>query len=393
MKLPKKKIMKDISYIINHLGEEREKYFNAVTPPVFQTSNFAFRNVEELKKSIADEKNNHIYSRGNNPTIDILCKKIAALEGTDEALAFASGMAAISSAIISFVKAGDHIVSVRNNYSWANMIMTKFLTRFGVETTFVDGRDPENFRNAIRKNTKIFYLESPNSLTFELQDIEAVASIAKDNKITTLIDNSYASPLTQSPSSMGVDIILHSASKYLGGHSDIVAGIICGSHENTEHIFNNEFMGLGGIISPFNAWLMLRGLRTLPARIDRISETTVRILEYLENHPLVTDILHPFSKRHPQHELAIKQMMKPTGLFSVRLALDSSKTEVFVNSLRQFLIGVSWGGHESLVFPAMSFDNKRTNDGYTGNLVRFYVGLDDPDALIADLDQAFKRTI
>ncbi len=386
--------MKDISFIINHLGEEREKYFNAVTPPVFQTSNYAFRNVEELKKSIADEKNNHIYSRGNNPTIDILCKKIAALEDTDEALAFASGMAAISSAIISFVNSGDHIVSVRNNYSWANMIMTKFLPRFGIETTFVDGRDPDNFRKAIKSNTKIFYLESPNSLTFELQDIEAVSAIAREKGITTLIDNSYASPLTQSPSPIGIDIILHSASKYLGGHSDIVAGMVCGSHENILRIFNNEFMGLGGIISPFNAWLMLRGLRTLPARIDRISETTTRVLDYLENHPLVSEVLHPFSARHPQHELALKQMVKPTGLFSVRLDLDETvKMEIFVNNLKQFLIGVSWGGHESLVFPAMSFDDKRTNDGYSNNLVRFYIGLDEPDALISDLDQAFKKII
>ncbi len=196
--------MKDISFIINHLGEERENYSNAITPPIFQTSNFAFRNVDELKKAIADEKHSHIYSRGNNPTVDILCKKVAALEDTDEALAFASGMAAISSAIISFVKSGDHIVSVRNNYSWANMIMTSFLPRFGVETTFVDGRDPQNFRKAIRKNTKIIYLESPNSLTFELQDIEAITGIAKSAGITTLIDNSYSSPLTQSPAALGV---------------------------------------------------------------------------------------------------------------------------------------------------------------------------------------------
>ena len=221
--------MKDISYIINHLGEEREKYFNAITPPVFQTSNFAFKNVEELRESIADEKNNFIYSRGNNPTIDILCKKIAALEGTEEALALASGMAAISSAVISFVNSGDHIVCVRNNYSWTNMLMTRFLPRFGVETTFVDGRDPGNFKKAIRKNTKIIYLESPNSLTFELQDIRAVAEIAKNAGLITLIDNSYSSPLTQSPAEMGIDVVLHSASKYLGGHSDIVAGIICAS--------------------------------------------------------------------------------------------------------------------------------------------------------------------
>jgi cystathionine beta-lyase/cystathionine gamma-synthase len=384
--------MKDISYIINHLGEEREKYFNAVTPPVFQTSNYAFASVDDLRKAIANEKISHIYSRGNNPTLDILCKKVAALEDTDEALAFASGMAAISSAIISFVNSGDHIICVRNNYSWTNMLMTRFLPRFGVETTFVDGRDPENFRKEIRSNTKVIYLESPNSLTFELQDIEAVAGIAKNAGITTLIDNSYSSPLTQSPASLGVDIVLHSASKYLGGHSDIVAGMVCGSSDNILRIFNNEYMGLGGIISPFNAWLMLRGLRTLPARIDRISATTIKVLEYLDGHPLVEEILHPMFHKHPQYVLAVKQMQKPTGLFSVRLKVDDrNRIELFVNSLKQFLIGVSWGGHESLVFPAAAFDEKRSNEGYSNNLVRFYIGLDDSDSLINDLEQAFRK--
>ena len=384
--------MKDISFIINQLGEEREQYSNAITPPLFQTSNFAFRNVDELKKAIADEKNSHIYSRGNNPTVDILCKKIAALEDTDEALAFASGMAAISSSILSFVNSGDHIVCVRNNYSWTNMLMTRFLPRFGVETTFVDGRDTENFKKAIRNNTRIIYLESPNSLTFELQDIEAVAAIAKNAGITTLIDNSYATPLTQSPAAMGIDIILHSASKYLGGHSDLVAGMVSGSSENILKIFNNEYMGLGGIISPFNAWLMLRGLRTLQVRVDRISATTTKVLEYLENNPLVADILHPLSKRHPQYNLAVKQMVKPAGLFSIRLSItDMNKIELFVNSLRQFIIGVSWGGHESLVFPALSFDEQRTKDGYSNNLIRFYIGLDEPDSLIGDLEQAFRK--
>jgi cystathionine beta-lyase/cystathionine gamma-synthase len=384
--------MKDISFIINHLGEERGNYYNAVTPPVFQTSNYAFRNVSELKKAIADEKNSHIYSRGNNPTLDMLCKKVAALEDTEEALAFASGMAAISSALISFVSSGDHIVSVRNNYSWTNMLMTKFLPRFGVETTFVDGRDPVNFSKAIRKNTRVIYLESPNSITFELQDIEAVASIARKNAIATMIDNSYSSPLTQSPASMGVDIILHSASKYLGGHSDIVAGMVCGSSENISRIFKNEYLGLGGIISPFNAWLMLRGLRTLQARIDRISETTLKVIRYLADHPMVSEVLHPLHPTHPQYELAVKQMLKPTGLFSVRLNItDRNRAELFVNSLKQFIIGVSWGGHESLVFPAMSFDEERTKEGYTSNLIRFYVGLDDADCLIRDLDQAFEK--
>jgi cystathionine beta-lyase/cystathionine gamma-synthase len=191
---------------------------------------------------------------------------------------------------------------------------------------------------------------------------------------------------------MGIDVILHSASKYLGGHSDIVAGVVCSSSENIKKIFDNEYMGLGGIISPFNAWLMLRGLRTLQARIDKISETTVKVLNFLENHPMITDVLHPLSKRHPQYDLAVKQMLKPTGLFSVRLAVtDRQKIELFVNSLKQFIIGVSWGGHESLVFPALTFDEKRTKEGYSNNLIRFYIGLDEADCLIRDLEQAFAK--
>jgi cystathionine beta-lyase/cystathionine gamma-synthase len=384
--------MKDISWIINHLGEDREKYYNAVTPPVFQTSNFAFSDVESLRQSLINEKTSLLYSRGNNPTLDILCKKIAALEGTQEALAMASGMAAISAAVISFINAGDHIVSVKNHYSWTNTLMTKFLPRFGVETTFVDGRDPENFSKAIRKNTRIIYLESPNTLTFEIQDIEAVAAYARSAGITTLIDNSYSSPLTQSPAEMGIDIILHSASKYLGGHSDIVAGMICGSSKNISRIFSSEYQGLGGIISPFNAWLMLRGLRTLQARIDRISATTSEVLKYLESEPGVIEILHPLSEKHPQYELAKKQMLKPTGLFSIRLATtEKKKIELFVNSLKQFIIGVSWGGHESLVFPAIAFDENRTREGYSNSLVRLYIGLDEPKCLIDDLKQAFRK--
>jgi cystathionine beta-lyase/cystathionine gamma-synthase len=386
--------MKDISFILNHLGEERERYFNAVTPPIFQTSNFAFKSVGELKKAISDEKESYIYSRGNNPTTKILCRKIAALEDCGEALAFASGMAAISSAVISSVASGDHIVSVRNNYSWANILMTRFLPRFGIETTFVDGRDPDNFEKAIRSNTKLIYLESPNSMTFEIQDLEAVSAIARPKGITTMIDNSYSSPLTQSPASMGIDIVLHSASKYLGGHSDLVAGIVCGPREFITRLFNNEYLTLGGIISPFNAWLMLPGLRTLQARIERISATTVKVLEYLENHLQVEEVLYPLSPRSPQYQLAIRQMLRPMGLFSVRLASrDKAKIELFVNSLRQFIIGVSWGGHESLVFPALSFDEERTKEGYSNNLIRFYIGLDEPDSLISDLDQAFRKII
>jgi cystathionine beta-lyase/cystathionine gamma-synthase len=381
--------MEELSYILNHLGEERDEYLNAIAPPIFQTSNFAFSSVNEMKEAIANEKKGLIYSRGNNPTSSILCKKLAALEGTDEALAFASGMAAISSAIISFVKAGDHIVSVSNPYSWTYILLTRFLSRFNVHTTFIEGKDPEEFLRAIQPETKLFYLESPNTFTFGLQDLTEVSAIARNNGIVTLIDNSYSSPLTQNPVKMGIDIVLHSASKYLGGHSDIVAGVVCGSKNHIRQIFENEFMGLGGIISPFNAWLMLRGLRTLDIRIEKISVTATRVISFLESHPKIEEVLYPMKPSGSQYALACKQMTRQMGLFTIRLkSADLEQAELFVNSLKRFIIGVSWGGHESLVFPAMSFESGRANTEFKGNLVRIYTGLDEADVLIDDLNQA-----
>ena len=264
----------DLSYIINHLGEERKKYFNSVAPPIIQASNFVFDSVEVMRESLADEMDVSFYTRGNNPTVAILRKKLAALEKAEECLVFSSGIAAISAAIMSCVEAGDHIVSVKKPYSWTSRLLEEYLVKYNVETTMVDGTDPENFRKAIKPNTKLFVLESPNSITFELQDLPAVTAIAKEHNISTAIDNSYASPLNQNPIEMGVDIVMHSASKYLGGHSDLVAGVLCSTRERCEKIFDTQFMNLGGIIGPQDAWLMLRGLRTLPIRMERVAQTT-----------------------------------------------------------------------------------------------------------------------
>jgi len=384
--------MNDISYILNHLGEERVNYYNAVSPPIFQTSNFVFNSVSHMKDALSKEKNAFIYSRGNNPTLNILSKKLAALEGTEEALVFSSGMAAISTAVMSAVQSGDHIICVDNPYSWTNILMKKILPRYNVHVTMINGTDINNFEEAISKNTKLIYLESPNSFTFEIQDIKAVVELAKKHDLLTAIDNSFASPLTQSPSEMGVDIILHSASKYLGGHSDVVAGVLCSSKEIITRIFNNEFLTFGGIISPFNAWLILRGLRTLQIRIEKISQSTKKIIKYLENHPKIEKLISPFSVYHPQNKLAKKQLRHEMGLFSVRLRTNNFKeVEKFVISLKYFLIAVSWGGHESLVFPACTIDNPDKTTNMPVNLVRFYIGLDEPDILINDLENALKQ--
>ena len=209
---------------------------------------------------------------------------------------------------MSQVNAGDHIVSVAKPYSWTNALLKRYLPRFGVETTFVDGRDAANFEKAIKPNTKVIYLESPNSFTFELQDIAAVTAIAKAHNIVTIIDNSYATPLFQQPISLGVDIVVHAATKYISGHSDTMGGIVCSTHERITRIFENEFMTLGGISSPFNSWLLLRGLRTLPVRMERIAQTTRQVVDYLTTQPKVQKIFFPFLPTDPQYELAQKQM-------------------------------------------------------------------------------------
>lgn len=381
----------DLSYILNELGEERENYFNAIAPPIVQTSNFTFADVATMRADLAYEYERHFYTRGNNPTVEILRKKLAALEGAEDALVVSSGSTAASMAIVANVSQGDHVVSVAKPYTWTNRLLTNLLPRFGVTTTFVDGTDAANFEQVIQPNTKLIVLESPNSFTFELQDLVAVTEIAKRHNIVTMIDNSYCTPLYQQPIKLGVDIVIHSASKYLGGHSDLVAGVICGTNAMMKKIFYSEYMTFGGIISPQNAWLMIRGLRTLPLRLERSNQSAADVVAFLEKHPKVRHVYYPFSESHPQYELAKRQMTGCGGLFTISLNTDRIEAvDAFANGLKRFLLGVSWGGHESLVFPAsVVYATGQAEPGDTGfNKIRLYIGLEDPTALIADLEQA-----
>lgn len=384
----------DLSYIINHLGEDRESHSGSVSPPIYSSSSFSFSSVDDMRQALAREMDVPFYTRGHNPTVATLRKKLAALERTEECIVFGSGSAAIAAAILSALQQGDHIVSVEKPYSWTKKLLSNFLTRFGIETTYVDGLDPENYRKAIQPNTKLLMMESPNSITFELQDIEAIVAIAKENKILTAIDNSYATPLNQQPALMGVDMIIHSATKYLNGHGDIVAGVVCCSRSQAEKIFQNEYMTLGGIISAQDAWLMMRGLRTLPIRMDRVAESTPKIVSYLENQPLVEKVFYPYSPAFPQYELARKQMKKPAGQFSIQIRAENiAQVDMFCNSLQSFLMAPSWGGYESLIFPtsALYTSSNYAETTLPFNLIRFYVGLEDPQYLISDLEKAFQN--
>jgi cystathionine beta-lyase/cystathionine gamma-synthase len=382
----------DLSYIINEYAEGREDYFNAVAPPIIQTSNFAFKIVDALRKSFEDEYSTYLYSRGLNPTVDMLRKKLAALDGAEDCLVFNSGAAAIFASVLANVKTGSHIISVKNPYTWAKKLFEVILPKFGVTHTYVDGCNTQNFADAITPSTAIIYLESPNSFTYELQDLQAIATLAKQHTIITIIDNSYCTPIYQKPIALGIDLALQSATKYISGHSDVVAGVLSGSREMIERIFNSEYNTIGSGIQPFNAWLLLRGLRTLPMRLERITNTTKTVIAYLEQHPLVEEVLFPLSPNFPQHELAKQQMTGACGLLTFTIkATTVQQIETFCESLQHILMAVSWGGYESLIMPKCaglpkaSFNTKDKSH----RMLRLYVGLEDADYIIKDLEQAF----
>lgn len=384
----------DISFIINEFAENREDYFNAVAPPIVQTSNFRARSVDELAGLFEDEYSGYLYSRGLNPTVDILRKKLAALDGAEDALVFNSGAAAIFAAVLANVKSGDHIISVRNPYTWAQRTFDVILPRFGVSTTYVDGRDMSLIREGRRPNTRLLYLESPSSWSFELQDLRAAAHWAKENGIVTICDNSYATPLYQRPIGMGIDLVLQSATKYIGGHSDTVAGVLSGSRALIKKIFDSEYLNIGSGIQPFNAWLLIRGLRTLPARLERCSRTTREVVAFLNAHPRVERVLFPLDDTFPQAHLAAQQMEGACGLFSFYLHA-SSRREIagFCESLRHVFMAVSWGGHESLVLPRCASVSEADFDPSNPEhrMLRMYVGQEDAAYLIEDIAQALDK--
>lgn len=385
----------DLSYIINELAEDREHYFNAMAPPIVQTSNFRFETVAALRKAFEDEMGGYVYSRGLNPTVDILRKKLAALDGAEDCLVFNNGAAAIFAAVFANVKSGDHIISVRKPYSWAQRTFDSILPRFGITTTYVDGTCVENFEAARKPNTTFVYLESPNSWTYELQPLKEVAAFAQKHGIITLIDNSYCTPLYQRPLELGIDLAMQTATKYIGGHSDTLGGVLCGSPRMMKKIFDLEYLAVGSGIQPFNAWLLLRGLRTLPARLERISRTTNEVVRFLKAHPLVEKIIFPLDESFPQYSLAKEQMTGACGLLTITLKNGTAESITrFCESLRHFYLAVSWGGHESLVIPKCAgIEPKDFNPANEEHqYIRVYTGLEDAPYLINDLAQALEKS-
>lgn len=383
----------DTSFILNHLGEERDEYYGSVAPPIFQTTNFCFKTVAEMRQKLTKELETPFYTRGYNPTVATLRKKLAALEKAEDALVFSSGIAAVAAAVMSVVKGGDHVVCVQKPYSWTNNLLSKYLAKYDVTHTFVSGGEAADFEKALQPNTKLIYLESPNSLTFELQNIEAIAKLAKSKNITTIIDNSYNSPINQNPITMGIDLVLHSGSKYINGHSDVVCGIVCGSHERIMKMMAEEYMTIGSCISPQDAGLILRGLRTIELRVNQSAKSAQKVSDFLEKHPKIKQLNYPFSSKNPQLELAKKQMKQGGGLLSIVIdAKDEAGVERFCDNLKRFIMATSWGGYESLLFPLCALAaSKSFENPLPWNMVRLYIGLEDADLLIEDLKQALEK--
>lgn len=382
----------DISYIINHLGEDHASYFNAIAPPIIQTSNFAFETVDDLRKAFEDEMGGYLYSRGLNPTVDILRKKLAALDGAEDALVFNNGAAAIFAGVVANVKAGDHVLSVHHPYTWTAHLFDKILSRFGVTVTYADGSDAAAFLSHVKPNTTFIYLESPNSWWLDIQDLKAIADFAKPRGIVTMIDNTYCTPIYQRTIDFGIDIAMQTATKYIGGHSDTLGGVLTGSSEMMRKIFLSEYLCAGNGIQPFNAWLLLRGLRTLPARLERITQSTLKVLEFLKTVPQVESLIFPLDPTFSQYELAKRQMKGASGLISFYIKADNIELiEKFCNSLKAFRMAVSWGGHESLIIPKCAGIKQSEFDvnNPTHRLIRLYIGLEEPDFLIKDLSKGF----
>ena len=377
--------------ILLHQGEDDFPY-GAVAPPLYETSIFCFKGFDEFQSALSDEYHHYLYTLGNNPTVNLCEQKLAAIEHAERAKLVSSGVSASSLAILAQLKSGDHAVVVHDCYNWVGWFFEEYLSRFGVEHTFVEGTEKEQFEKAIRPNTKMIYLESPTTFTFKLQDLSAVADLAKSKHIKTIIDNTWATPYFQNPIDLGIDIVIHSASKYMGGNSDVVSGFLAGSEEDIQHIFETEFQPLGPAPDPFQAWLILRNLRTFHLRMPVHFQNALAVAEMLEKHPAVESVLYPFLPSFPQYELATRQMRGGSGLFSFRLKTRNLEdVKKFTNKLKYFKRAVSWGGYESLVFPqAVKYKAGEPIPDDRVSLVRIHVGIEEVGLLKTDLCQALE---
>jgi cystathionine gamma-lyase len=373
-----------------HVGEEpnlREGGYGDVVVPIHLATTFA-------RKEVDKPTGGYEYSRTGNPTRDALEKRLAALENAKFGLAFASGLAAEATLLLSLLKKGDHVIAFNDLYGGTRRLFSEVLSNFGLKFTYVDARKPENVEKAIKRNTRMIWLETPTNPLLRLCDIKAISDIGRRNDVVTVVDNTFMSPYFQNPLDLGADIVLHSTTKYLGGHSDVVGGAVMLSNEEYYGKIKFNQNAVGAVPSPFDCFLVLRGIKTLAVRMERHNYNAQKIAEFLESHPKVEKVYYPGLKSHPQHDLARRQMSGFGGVLSFELKADLAEVKAFLRRFKLFALAESLGGVESLIeHPALMTHasipkREREKIGITDSLIRVSVGIEDVEDLIADLKQA-----
>jgi methionine-gamma-lyase len=379
-----------------HAGQFKDQFGSAVTP-IYQTSTFGFESADHGAACFSGEEDGYIYTRIGNPTIGALEDAVAELENGYRGVATGSGMGAVTAVYFAFLGAGAHIVSHNAVYGPSRGVMETFFRKFGVESTYVDASNAENVRNAIQENTKLIYLETPANPTMDLTDLEEVVKIAKEHNIPVCVDNTFSSPYLQKPLDFGVDVVLHSMTKFINGHADIVAGMVVTRTEEHYQNIRNAMINIGSNMDPHQAYMVSRGLKTLSIRIDRAQENAMKVAEYLESHPKIEWVRFPGLKSHPQYDLAQKQMNGPGSTLAFGLKGGFSAGKTVMDNVHLALLAVSLGGIETLIqHPASMTHSKLTKEmresaGITDGLVRMAIGIENIEDIIADLEHALDQ--
>ncbi|MGI2159620.1 methionine gamma-lyase [Shewanella baltica] len=379
-----------------HGGHEREA-FGALVTPLYQSATFVFESAQQGGERFAGNEPGYIYTRLGNPTTAELERKMAILEGAEAAAATASGMGAVSAALLANLQMGDHLVASNAVYGCTYALMTTQFARFGIEVSLVDFSSVTEIEAAIQSNTKVIFCETPVNPHLQVFDLAAIATIAKRHQLVSIVDNTFMTPLLQRPLDFGIDLVIHSATKYLNGHGDVIAGIVCGSEEQLHKVKYEILKDIGAVISPHDAWLILRGLKTLDVRLQRHCDSAQRVAEFLAEHPSINRVYYPGLASHQGHKFIGQQMKRAGGVIAFELAANLEEAMAFVGHLSLFSIAVSLGDAESLIQHPASMTHSpytpeaRAAAGIGDNLLRISIGLEDCDDIIADLSQALAR--
>ncbi|WP_042354784.1 methionine gamma-lyase [Bacillus rubiinfantis] len=380
-----------------HAGYQESQHHGSLVPPLYQSSTFTFSNAEQGEKRFAGIEEGYVYSRLGNPTVKILEDRIAALEQSEAGLAFSSGMAAVSAVLTDLTKTGDHILCSQGIYGCTFGLLQMYEEKYAISHSFSRMDSIETLRKDIQPNTAVIYIETPINPTMKLVDLEMAVDVAREKGIPVVVDNTFCSPYLQTPITKGCDVVIHSATKFICGHGDVIAGLVAGKKEWIERIAKTTQKDMGGIISPFDAWLLLRGLKTLPIRMDRHAENAQKLFAFLKNHPKIAAVFYPGDTEHPDYHIMKQQMKQPGGLISFEVSGSKETAQQFMNELQLVKIAVSLGDAETLIQHPATMTHavvpeiERKKMGIENTLLRLSVGLEAWEDIQDDLEQALAK--